>query len=76
MRKIYLDNAATTPIHEEVIDEMADCMKKTFGNPSSTHVFGREAKAKMELSRKKSQKLYKYHLLKSSLLPVEPNPII
>lgn len=53
MRKIYLDNAATTPIHEEVIDEMADCMKKTFGNPSSTHVFGREAKAKMELSRKK-----------------------
>lgn len=53
MQKIYLDNAATTPIHEEVIDEMADCMKKTFGNPSSTHVFGREAKAKMELSRKK-----------------------
>lgn len=53
MHKIYLDNAATTPIHDEVIDEMADCMKKTFGNPSSTHVFGREAKAKMELSRKK-----------------------
>ena len=53
MHKIYLDNAATTPIHDEVIEEMADCMKKTFGNPSSTHVFGREAKAKMELSRKK-----------------------
>ncbi len=53
MQKIYLDNAATTPIHDEVIDEMADCMKRIYGNPSSTHVFGREAKAKMELSRKK-----------------------
>ncbi len=53
MHKIYLDNAATTPMHDEVIEEMADCMKKIYGNPSSTHVFGREAKAKMELSRKK-----------------------
>ncbi len=53
MQKIYLDNAATTPMHEEVIEEMADCMRRIYGNPSSTHVFGREAKAKMELSRKK-----------------------
>lgn len=53
MQRIYLDNAATTPMHPEVIDEIADCMRNTFGNPSSTHVFGREAKAKMELSRKK-----------------------
>lgn len=53
MRKVYLDNAATTPMHPEVIDEMADCMKNIYGNPSSTHVFGREAKARMELSRKK-----------------------
>ncbi|HLV23918.1 MAG TPA: cysteine desulfurase family protein [Moheibacter sp.] len=53
MQKIYLDNAATTPMHIEVIEEMADCMKNIYGNPSSTHIFGREAKAKMELSRKK-----------------------
>jgi len=53
MQKIYLDNAATTPMHPEVIDEMSRCMKNIFGNPSSTHVFGREAKARMELSRKK-----------------------
>lgn len=53
MRKIYLDNAATTPLHPEVIDEMTECMKNTYGNPSSTHVFGREAKARMEISRKK-----------------------
>ena len=53
MQRIYLDNAATTPMHPEVIEEMAECMKNSFGNPSSTHVFGRESKAKMELSRKK-----------------------
>jgi cysteine desulfurase len=53
MQKVYLDNAATTPMHPEVIDAMADCMRNIYGNPSSTHVFGREAKAQMELSRKK-----------------------
>lgn len=53
MQKVYLDNAATTPMHPEVIDAMADCMRNVYGNPSSTHVFGREAKAQMELSRKK-----------------------
>lgn len=53
MQRIYLDNAATTPMHPEVIEEMTDCMRNIFGNPSSTHVFGREGKAKMELSRKK-----------------------
>src|SRR5690625_6795913 len=53
MKRIYLDHAATTPMHEEVIEEMTKCMREVYGNPSSTHVFGREAKAKMELSRKK-----------------------
>lgn len=52
MKRIYLDHAATTPMHQEVIDEMTACMREVFGNPSSTHVFGREAKAKIELSRK------------------------
>lgn len=53
MKRIYLDHAATTPIHQEVIDEMAECMRTVYGNPSSTHGFGREAKAKIELARKK-----------------------
>lgn len=53
MKKIYFDNAATTPLHPEVINEMIDCMENNFGNPSSTHVFGREAKARIELARKK-----------------------
>ena len=52
MQRVYLDNAATTAIRPEVVDEMANVMKNIYGNPSSTHVFGREAKALIELSRK------------------------
>jgi len=52
MQKIYLDNAATTPIRQEVIDEMVRVMQTEFGNPSSTHSIGRGAKAVIETSRK------------------------
>lgn len=48
MKKIYLDNAATTPLSEEVIDAMVDVMKLNYGNPSSTHSFGQEAKTLIE----------------------------
>lgn len=52
MQKIYLDNAATTPIRQEVIEEMLRIMQSEFGNPSSTHSIGRSAKAIVETSRK------------------------
>lgn len=52
MNKIYLDNAATTPLSEEVIDAMVDVMKVNFGNPSSTHSFGQEAKILIENVRR------------------------
>jgi cysteine desulfurase len=52
MQKVYLDNAATTPIRQEVIDEMVKVMQTDYGNPSSTHSIGRSAKAIMETSRK------------------------
>ena len=52
MNKVYLDNAATTKIREEVIHEMVEVMSNDFGNPSSTHSFGRNAKNIIELSRK------------------------
>ena len=52
MKKIYLDNAATTPIAKEVIDVMQDSMFENFGNPSSTHQFGRKAKNLVETARK------------------------
>ena len=52
MKKVYLDNASTTAIRPEVIQEMTKIMMDDFGNPSSTHGFGRNAKTIIELSRK------------------------
>ncbi|MFQ3296829.1 MAG: cysteine desulfurase [Polaribacter sp.] len=52
MNAIYLDNAATTNIHPEVIAVMQTSMAENFGNPSSTHQFGRKAKATVETARK------------------------
>ena len=49
---VYFDNAATTPVLAEVVDAMCETLKNTFGNPSSTHAFGREAKGKLEISRR------------------------
>jgi len=53
MEKVYLDNAATTPIANEVFEEMAPYLKNEFGNPSSTHSFGRKAKGVIETARRK-----------------------
>lgn len=52
MEKIYLDNAATTPILDEVIDAMVAVMKTNYGNPSSTHSLGQEAKTILEENRR------------------------
>jgi cysteine desulfurase len=38
--RVYLDNAATTPIAPEVVEAMLPVLKETFGNPSSTHFYG------------------------------------
>jgi cysteine desulfurase len=53
MKKIYLDNAATTPVYEDVIDAIAESMRDVIGNPSSTHQYGRTSKASIENARKK-----------------------
>lgn len=53
MKNVYLDNAATTPLVDEVIDEMLSVLKNTYGNPSSTHSLGQEAKARLESVRRK-----------------------
>lgn len=50
--KVYLDNAATTPLDREVIEAMIPVMENGFGNPSSVHSFGREARSKVERARK------------------------
>lgn len=48
---IYLDHAATTPIHEEVLKRQLEIEQTIFGNPSSIHSFGRSAKAAVEQAR-------------------------
>lgn len=49
---VYLDNAATTPVAPEVVDAMVPVLREAFGNPSSTHSFGRKTKALIETSRR------------------------
>lgn len=44
MERIYLDHAATSPMHPEVIERMIEVMKSEYGNPSSIHYFGRSAR--------------------------------
>lgn len=57
MNKIYLDNAATSPMDKAVIESMTASMTEIYGNPSSTHQFGRAAKSKIERARKSIAKL-------------------
>ncbi len=52
MKRVYLDNAATTPMAEEVIEMMNTTMRQQFGNPSSIHAEGRAARAAIEQARK------------------------
>ena len=52
MKKVYLDNASTTAIRPEVVAEMTTVLLEEYGNPSSSHFFGRNSKNLIELSRK------------------------
>jgi len=52
-KPIYLDHAATTPVHPEVVAAMLPYFTDGFGNPSSIHSFGQEAKAAIEEARDK-----------------------
>ena len=63
---IYLDNAASTEIHPEVVKEMLPYFDKYYGNPSSIHQFGRKAKNAIEKARKQV----------AALIGAEPNEII
>lgn len=50
--KVYLDNAATTPLDPKVLEAMMPYLTEHFGNPSSTHRFGRKTKTAIENSRR------------------------
>ncbi|VXD17453.1 cysteine desulfurase family protein [Marinoscillum sp. 108] len=53
MKKVYFDNAATTPLDEAVFEEMKPYMLEYYGNPSSIHWHGRQVRSAIEKSRKK-----------------------
>ncbi len=55
--KVYFDNAATTKVRDEVVAEISNVLKNCFGNPSSSHSYGRSAKSYIETSRKSIAKI-------------------
>lgn len=52
-RKVYLDNNATTPLAKSVRKKMNKVLKKSYGNPSSSHSIGREAAGLIAESRER-----------------------
>ncbi len=55
---IYFDNAASTPVYDEVNELMFKLQKDAFGNPSAAHSYGRKAKVEIENSRKRFAKYF------------------
>lgn len=51
MRKVYCDHAATTPVHPEVAKVVYESLLHNWGNPSSIHAFGRQARKALEVAR-------------------------
>jgi cysteine desulfurase len=58
-RKVYLDHNASTPVHPDVIQAMLPYFGERFGNPSSVHGFGREARDGMETAREQVSRFLK-----------------
>src|SRR5437773_10350553 len=52
-RRVYLDHNASTPVHPEVLAEMLPYFGEVYGNPSSIHAFGREAREGMDQARER-----------------------
>ncbi len=52
-RRVYLDHNASTPVHPEVMQAMLPYFSEVFGNPSSVHAFGREARDGVEAARER-----------------------
>lgn len=61
VKRIYLDNAATTPLDEEVLKAMMPYLTTHFGNPSSIYSYGRETRLAIEMARKSVAKILNAH---------------
>lgn len=66
MRRIYLDHNATTAVHPAVLEEMLPYLREVFGNPSSIHWFGQEARRAVDRARQQV----------ADLIGAEPNEIV
>ena len=71
--KVYLDNAATTSIAKEVIEEIEPYLSTYFGNPSSTHSFGRKTKNAIEIARQAGAMYDKFSAFTDDLIRVGSN---
>ena len=58
-RKVYLDHNASTPVHPDVIQAMLPYFGERFGNPSSVHGFGRDARDGVETAREQVSRFLK-----------------
>jgi cysteine desulfurase len=52
MRRVYLDHSATTPVDPRVVEAMLPYLTEKFGNPSSVHFYGQEARAAVDRARR------------------------
>src|SRR5919202_6285686 len=52
MRRVYLDHSATTPVDPRVVEAMLPYLSGQFGNPSSVHYYGQEARAALDRARR------------------------
>ncbi|MDX1784362.1 MAG: aminotransferase class V-fold PLP-dependent enzyme, partial [Aequorivita vladivostokensis] len=58
MKKVYFDSAATTQLRDDVITCITEVLKTEYGNPSSTHSYGRSSKSLLENARKEIAKFF------------------
>ncbi|MCF8268313.1 MAG: cysteine desulfurase [Ignavibacteriales bacterium] len=60
-KAVYLDHAATTPLHPKVFEVMSDFLRNDFGNPSSVHSYGRSSRVKIESARETIAEIINAH---------------
>src|SRR5918997_646308 len=66
MRRVYLDNSATTPVDPRVVEAMLPYLTEKFGNPSSVHFYGQEARGAVDRARREV----------AALIHARPNEIV
>src|SRR5437868_476963 len=66
MRRVYLDNSATTPVDPRVVEAMLPFLTEKFGNASSVHFFGQEARAAVDRARREV----------AALINARPNEVV